>query len=337
MRINMASDRKKKTVSEVYSELMHYTGASGLEGIIRTQTLWATNAAFLNDSSEIELFFNKRLVGVIEKGIRTELAASPELKITAVQDEDEDEAIVQYANDMANAIRQTARRFHLPYIASFSAPNNRTVSRDGLLSQWRGYGKEGGYAIVFDTKGIEELLASEADGYYYQSLQWGDVHYHNEDGEASNVEPEIIDAEDTLSSAIGAFIRNQSKTELEKTFEPIITLSCMFKHWGFHEEHEVRIVAIPPTPELISVLKEHGENHRPIRYPKTFIRSGVPVPYLNLFAQRDENPKPILPITRVIVGPHPQQELRKQAIQYLLESKCISAKVDVSRIPYIGA
>jgi len=35
------------------SLLYHYTSAQGLEGIVRTQSLWATDTAFLNDTTEI--------------------------------------------------------------------------------------------------------------------------------------------------------------------------------------------------------------------------------------------------------------------------------------------
>jgi len=42
--------------SEVYPKLYHYTTWEGLQGILETQTLWATNYKFLNDYCEISLF-----------------------------------------------------------------------------------------------------------------------------------------------------------------------------------------------------------------------------------------------------------------------------------------
>lgn len=333
------TSKTKQTVSEAHSELMHYTGPSGMIGIINSQTLWATHASFLNDSTEIKLFFEKRLCNVIEAGIRAELAASPELQVLsefAKTPQEADKAIARYALEIAEAIRVISRRFNQPYIVSFCTTSPRTpaVSKNGLLSQWRGYGKEGGYAIVFDTKGLERLLMDEGADYFYQFVQWGDVHYYQEDDDLTGAEPEFIEAEDILRNAIGAFVKNRSQEELEKAFGPTTTLSCMFKHWGFHEEREVRIVAIPPTFELIKEALAHGKS-RPVRSPSTFLRGGTPVPYLDLFAN---NAKEVsLPITRVIVGPHPQSELRKQAVQQLLESKGISAEVVISQIPYIGA
>src|ERR1700723_3779531 len=45
-----------KGIAEEHPELFHYTSAGGLEGILKTQTLWATNALFLNDRWEITAF-----------------------------------------------------------------------------------------------------------------------------------------------------------------------------------------------------------------------------------------------------------------------------------------
>ena len=42
-------------VSEEHLELFHYTSNSALRGILKTNTLWATRATHLNDSSEMEL------------------------------------------------------------------------------------------------------------------------------------------------------------------------------------------------------------------------------------------------------------------------------------------
>lgn len=44
------------SISQTHPELFHYTGISGLEGIVKSQTLHATHAAFLNDAAEIRAF-----------------------------------------------------------------------------------------------------------------------------------------------------------------------------------------------------------------------------------------------------------------------------------------
>lgn len=44
------------SIAETHPELFHYTGIGGLEGIVKSQTLWATHAAFSNDATEIRAF-----------------------------------------------------------------------------------------------------------------------------------------------------------------------------------------------------------------------------------------------------------------------------------------
>ncbi len=328
----------QRTVPEAHPELLHYTSVAGLLGILQSDSLRATHSAFLNDSTEISLFFEKRLAKILEAGIRAEFAADPELQVLpefASTSEEADAVVTRYANDMADAIRTTTQRFDEPYLACFSAPANDRVRTDGLLSQWRGYGKDGGYALVFDSKRLEELLKTEGTSVWYQHAQWGDVHYHQDDNDLETAEPEIHQAEAALRTAIGRFIKNPASSELESTFEPVATLSCLYKHWGFHEEREVRIVAIPPNEELIQQGRDAGEL-RPVRPRKMFIRGGTPVPYLDLFAQDPRREVFRLPIRRVIVGPHPQSQLRRQAVEQVLRTAGVHAEIVVSQIPYIG-
>lgn len=327
-----------RTVPEAHPELLHYTSVAGLLGILQSDSLRATHSAFLNDSTEISLFFDKRLARILETGIRTALAADPELQVLpqfASTPEEADAVVTCYASDMASAIRTVTQRFNEPYLTCFSAPATDRVRVDGLLSQWRGYGKDGGYALVFDSKRLEELLKIEGATVWYQHAQWGDVHYHQDDDDLAAAEPEIHQAEDALRTAIGRFIKKSAGSELESIYEPVATLSCLYKHWGFHEEREVRIVSIPPSEELIQQGRAAGER-RPVRPRKMFIRGGTPVPYLDLFAQDPRNEAFRLPILRVIVGPHPQCQLRRQAVEQVLRTAGVDAEVVVSQIPYIG-
>jgi hypothetical protein len=53
------------------------------------------------------------------------------------------------------------------YVTCFCGESDdEYVNQNGLLSQWRGYG-DGGFAIVFDTRGIEELLDIESRQFNY--------------------------------------------------------------------------------------------------------------------------------------------------------------------------
>ena len=54
-----------KTVEEQYPELLHYTTAAGLNGILRSGSLWASHASFLNDAEEITHFFDVRFHHIV--------------------------------------------------------------------------------------------------------------------------------------------------------------------------------------------------------------------------------------------------------------------------------
>lgn len=331
----------KQTVPEAHPELLHYTTAGGLLGILESKSLRATHASYLNDSTEIQLFFRERLAKILESGVRAELASDTGVRVRPELANTEAAAnavVARYVLDMADAIRSTAQRFNQPHFVCFSAPSNKRIARDGLLSLWRGYGRDGGYAIAFDAAELEARLRCEAEAYWYQHMQWGDVHYHQDDEDLENAAPEILESEDSIRIAIREYIKSPSPDALESTFEPVATLSCLYKHWGFHEEREVRIVAIPPTDELIQEGRNDGES-RPVRQSLTFQRGGTPVPYLDLFGPAPTQAvtaQANLPITRILIGPHPQSDLRRSAVEQALKIRGISARVEVSRIPYIS-
>lgn len=61
------------------------------------------------------------------------------------------------------------------YVVSFCKASDAWGSQHGLLSQWRGYGLDGGYAIVFDRERLGALLEQESKMYHEEGLFLGDV------------------------------------------------------------------------------------------------------------------------------------------------------------------
>lgn len=165
-------------VSEDYPELFHYTGAAGVVGIITSGTLWATNAEFLNDQEEYRWFFTQRFPALLRKAIdradegihdpmtRMKIAAQPGGDAAAKN---------AWFEGLQHLFAENIRDMEDPYVTSFCAASSPLMSAHGLLSQWRGYGREGGYAVVFDTKGLEELWPREGATLKGMSMFWGDV------------------------------------------------------------------------------------------------------------------------------------------------------------------
>src|SRR5712692_6378210 len=124
MQIERAPEFKKSWLDfhhGVPGWLYHYTTADGLMGILRDRSMFGTHYRFLNDS--LEIIWGKQLVA---------------------------RHIDEYIERVEDPARVALRQFQgAPieqhwdiYVACFCAEGN-------LLSQWRAYGKSGGYALAF--------------------------------------------------------------------------------------------------------------------------------------------------------------------------------------------
>lgn len=324
----------EKTVAEAHPQLYHYTSATGLWGMLEKQQLWATNIAYLNDLEERTGFFNRRLPYLLRATIAAavhKLNESPATK-AYIDKSGGIEAVEQdLGNTLKNELRSHTLRFDEPYTVSFCSPPFDPAN--GLLSQWRGYGTDGGYAVVFDTAKLSELMNAE-QAFHYQHFSFGDVEYFGECGTGAAVHSETLRSEKVIQDAVYKFILSQDKSAFDPTYEPITSLSCRYKHRGFAEEAEVRIVAIPTSNEIYKLARQHD----PLPRKEINFRpdNGVLVPYIKLFGHEQGHDLGKLPIMRIIVGPHPDKERRQKAVMLLLDRYGIEAEVIISGIPYRG-
>jgi len=328
-----------KTVTEQYAELMHYTTADGLLGIVSNDCLWASHAAFLNDGQEMTHFFDARLPDLVFPEMLTfakELALLPG-NVEKMDAEGGIEVVARTdAHKWAEKLRVVTLEFNHPHIFSMSAVSDSFVANSGLLSQWRGYGNDGGYALVFDCSEFDRLLTVENQTYHYQHATWCDVFYYGIDPSSQASSEDVAALEAVLRVGIDKLIRGGTVEETASFYPAISSLSCMYKHRGFFEEHEVRVIAIPVDEEVARLAEVEGEAR--LRKPiKTFLRGGLPVPYLELFIRPSaEQCRVRLPIKKIIVGPHREGTIRKQAVQRLLAANGYDAEVVCSEIPFVG-
>jgi hypothetical protein len=113
--------------------LFHYTSASGLLGILRSQRLWATNSRFMNDPTEIAYALRLlREVAPAEIDTFQSKALEPlKKRLSRIFDDYEKDARV--------------------YVTCFCRQGD-------LLSQWRGYGAVGGgYAVGLAALNLGEF------------------------------------------------------------------------------------------------------------------------------------------------------------------------------------
>jgi hypothetical protein len=194
----------------------------------------------------------------------------------------------------------------------------------GLLSQWRGYGHDGGYCLVFDTAKLIEFLSTEYSSFDYVHLNIGAARYGDQSADISKSFPELVDRSEYFVSE--ALKGNKEPSGGEGLGE-FLAGATMFKHRGFHEEREVRIVAMPGSKELQILMLQEDKKIK-LRPLKTISVSGKR--HISLF----DGLGAILPVKRVIVGPSRDQEGKVAKVRGLLQS---NIAISMSETPFISA
>ena len=323
-----------KKTSDVYEKLYHYTTWDGLLGILKTQTLWATHYRFLNDYSEIVLFRDK-LVSLILPYVREAyeklVRQSPHIG-QQISQEGGLGQVVQHDAEVAVDAQYRATGDEI-YILSFCGQHKTLyINNNGLLSQWRGYGSGGGFAIVFDTRKLEEILDAEAKRFEYSAMHLSDLIYSDDE---ERLKAEL--SEDL--SVIANDVRNlfdPTKSTIEekdlKGYREFVNCVSRYKHCGFREENEVRAVILPTIidQEYSDLAETNGVTLKPEKERKFREKNGQLIPYIELFNSADIE----LPIERIIVGPHKDKDARAATLRVMLRNTKI--EITCSDIPFAG-
>ena len=326
------------SIADAYPTLWHYTTAAGLDGILKSQQLWATSVRYLNDDEELRGFFERKLPALLEAGIDD--------GIQKVLESPRGKEMLKEAGDVAGIRRNLLSGLHESlttvtlglevYVTSFCYTASGADSADGLLSQWRGYGRDGGYALVFETNGLNDLLVREQEEYKHPFLNFSDVDYHYDDWVSdTNRHEETLEWERSVREIVSrVVVDGDLQKQAEELFLPIVAQSIRHKHRGFKEEREVRVAAVRLPKKVIKEAEEIKD--APPNKPVSFYpRSGMLVPYISLFDRIPPGARE-LPIEEIVVGPHPDKLKRQQAVQMLLDELEIEAKVRISGIPFLG-
>ena len=316
----------KQEIYEKHPELFHYTDHKGLVGILSSQTLWATHYKFLNDTTELQLMrvkLGERLFPFVKERIVEVYRQASFKKTREMQNAG---GAVRIARNesmrLADSFYKTAfgdissgPGFAIPYITSFCAhSSDQSYERqNGLLSQWRGYARGGGYAIVFDTKKLCDLYRLEGEKYYYVLTHIGDVVYQ---GDEQSFEEAFGDGIEKIKYGLREFYET-GNWEVGEIFVDVLSMFTRLKHRGFFEEREVRAVSFPMTTEIEDEFKRVDPTYlSPDKPLKRFSVREDGTPYIEMF---DFDEKIPLPITRIIVGPQKNQAQSIKELEDLIE------------------
>lgn len=264
--------------------LFHYTTATGLTGIITSKALWATSIHHLNDESELQLA----------------------LQLADLYLQETQQKAVGPRRELLDAIADHLKRVSQINICVFSL----SAARD-LLSQWRAYCAEGGYAIGFNSARLAEIAAKQ--GFRLACCLYDER--RQQQFVRDLVNSYLAGFDDALAGRVPS--PNQVDRIAERFATHFVQLAPLLKHKSFEEEREWRLVS-EPLDVAHSQMK-----YRPSR--------GVVLPYFEI-SLSEMNP---LELPEVMVGPMPDRRLAIHSLSNFL-SKCgvVDWTVTESTTPY---
>lgn len=190
----------------------HYTGASGLHGIVEGHALWASSYTMLNDVSEIR------------HGVEEVLTA----RQSWLPPDTASRSAVLAVGDFLDQLE--ARFENLPiYLISAS-------KKPDLVNQYQGYAGGGGYAVELGSPPILRPFETEADENLW-ILGWLEVIYESTAKRTyvHEIMDELVRPDSIV--ALAPSMGGSLQWVLEDTFA---TLIAVLKHEAFASEQEVR-------------------------------------------------------------------------------------------------
>lgn len=302
--------------------LFHYTSADGLIGILKNEEIWSTAYYCSNDKSELSA----------GNGILTPAF----LRATQKMIEDNDQ-MVRIISNRGIDINEHARKFEsriishalnalCAYITCFCMPTKKEDFSHGILSQWRAYGVDGGYAIQFSRKKLQSAInfVNNEQGLSYEI---GNVYYTAENALKSEVLRhtdafiqayrddlnKICSINDILSGKLSI---NPIENLIGEPLGSLLDYIIQTKNQHFSEERECRLSLIEPI-----------SSETPTNY---FNRGGMVVPY----KKTPEKFRLLECIDGIIIGPNPRMPARFQSVTQMVRAKGLKVNVRPSHIPF---
>jgi hypothetical protein len=305
--------------------LFHYTTAAGLIGILTSGQIWSTAYYCTNDESELSTGQGILRPLFFQEAHRLREQGDRRVEIFTNRGVD----IEHYADTFENSIAGASLSQLCAYITCFFRPASKEDFLHGLLSQWRGYGADGGYALHFSRSKLEKQLERFAgDSVFQYDLQ--DVHYTTDNA----LKADVLSHKQAF---LAAFLKHIDELAQPLTpddrpwtnpisslpggpLEAYLTYISHTKNLHFAEERETRLSLTQYVPT--------GNGCQPVHY---FNRDGLIIPYV-ISAKDRLN---ILEcIEWVVVGPGPRLQARFKAVTQLLRQVAPNIEVRASHIPF---
>lgn len=306
------------TQKQIKNALFHYTTADGLIGIITNNELWSTAYYCTNDDREL-----LEVKGIFKKIFNSYKPTEEKYKKIL----DNTFGLDVLYEKIENFIFSEFFSVFCAYITCFSKPYDVSSYSNGILSQWRGYGDDGGYSIQFNYKKLREYFYSiNRDGFSnFEEVSYKRVDHTNEI--LSKFKDEIYKSFETFLNKFKnnkyenletLFVELWNRMGMDAVME-IIKFSIYDKNSHFFEERECRLSLIEPKEVMRGTHNTYYYN-----------RHGQIVPYKKIL----EDIKGC--IDAVIIGPNSRMDSRKTAVEHLLLANGLKdVEVRASEIPFV--
>lgn len=250
----------------------HYTNTAGLLGILSAREIWLGDVEFMNDAQEISY---------ARDTVMAELRARADALAPASIGGPETEASnrAEIIRTAASMLEEFGGRYHV-YAACFCESGD-------LLSQWRGYAGEGGYALGFRTSSLTGLTVDGTMGHQVRLVKIA----YGLDEARSQLSNLVSKVAPFANDHIGVMAWH------EMMFNAL-PVAATIKHRSFREEQEWRVTAV-------GALEMRGVSFR--------TGSIGLIPYRKVGLPADA-------ITRIVIGPGRYPAVRESSVSQFLES-----------------
>jgi len=150
--------------------------------------------------------------------------------------------------------------------------------------------------------------------YEYSAVLLADLIYSDDE---QKLEEELSDNLKILADIAKLFFNHENvskgkEIDSSEGYIPFVSCISRYKHFGFSEENEVRVVALPTLidDQIIKLAKADGTTIKPEKVRRFRSTKEQRVPYIELFDSANIK----LPIEKIIIGPHKNKEARKEEL-----------------------
>lgn len=235
-------------IAHAYPVLFHYTQEKHFQSILQSGGLFASDYRQTNDPHEL-LALRNSLALLMAQGSLPLLRYAKDIgNFQPPDDWDLEKVAIEEAKSFYDIMVQALPTS--PHLTCFSGYSDKHQMRNGLLTMWRLYGREGGIALGFKTakliQNAEELTRSCAiESLYLDQVLYGWNH--------PIVIERVFQAPFLFRKFADYLVLMLQKRSPELRFSgteffALLNLVCGVKLADFGDEREVRLIATPSIP-----------------------------------------------------------------------------------------